>query len=203
MIQPAYSYARDPLYDYVTVDRGDRPARNSPRDRFGWRWWLISDEEKPGLVPPFRNQYVLDSPIVRANCLHGNDVPSDHCPCGVHYVKGFTNFFLTVDFQSRPEFPDSWAQYWHAYTFGAAIGRTAVDLNPEENWVGRPRRCAEYRILGIVVMPDAHSCADWFETRYRVPVVLGSRDNIETVGQQIISRLDKETLLWVQQQLAE
>ncbi|WP_433626774.1 hypothetical protein [Nocardia sp. CA-120079] len=118
-------------------------------DNFGWRLWNVWGDGR--LYSAYQCDAFADEPTFTAGCSHGNDVPSDACACGVHYVTNTENFFTTVEYLNNPATAWDWPLWSQVYTFGAAIGGTTLDFNEGEFWLERPRRCATYRILGIVL----------------------------------------------------
>lgn len=156
--------------------------RASPK-RFGWRLWLISP--KDGRLASSFTYTPCDTATVTATCDHGNTVPSDDCVCGVHYVPNVVHFARSVETileangirwsraDTSDEIPVGMPRSHIALTFGAAVGRIALDNKPLEKWGERPMRSSVYRILHICVPRDfAHHRV--LEHRYKVPVTFGT-----------------------------
>lgn len=171
---------------------------------FGWRMWKGAES---GLLRPFRGvDHAAESAACRAHCPHGNVAPAAECVCGIHYVTRTENFAVAVEYLNIP------ANAWpvpmsaQALTFGAAIGPTLPDFSDDENWLEVPRRCAEYRILGILLPaparpiwqqlaePESGSARNRLVERYGVPVVAG-RIKIDTYGHLIASARQLERVL--------
>ncbi|MGS2805951.1 hypothetical protein [Nocardia sp. MW-W600-9] len=172
---------------------------------FGWRIW---QEAESGLLrPPCRGiEHAATSSTYRALCRHGNHAPAVECPCGVHYVTRTENFCPTI------EWLNSSAKSWgvpmsnQALTFGVGFGQILPDLNGDESWLENPRRCAEYRILGILLPaparpmwqqlaePQSDAARNRLGQRYGVPVMAG-RVEIDAYGYLIASARRLERLL--------
>ncbi|MEX3648354.1 hypothetical protein [Mycolicibacterium porcinum] len=63
---------------------------NAYPQHFGWRVWHVG--HGPRLVSPYERQRRVVVPggehaVVDARCPHGNTVPAEDCPCGVHFFR--------------------------------------------------------------------------------------------------------------------
>lgn len=123
----------------------------------GWKFCISTQTDGDRLI--------AKTPTVIAHCKHGNRPPVPRCPCGIHFVDGFTDFYA----QAKPMIDIN--DKVRIATFGMATGPVIEDLNAGESWGGqRPWRSSGYKILGILTEPDI---PDWrvLERIYNVPVL--------------------------------
>ncbi|WP_045821990.1 hypothetical protein [Williamsia herbipolensis] len=149
-------------------------------ERFGWRFWLISDTYGQ-LMTPWANQDELvdlnmsdpifsnPKPAVTATCTGGHPVPSPFCTCGIHYCPGAETFFQALNGGFLNKTVD---RELVAVAFGVAGG--GVMFDPKNgDWGGiRPRRASSFHVLGLM-LPETSSWQQAFEDRYNIPVIKG------------------------------
>lgn len=111
----------------------------------------------------------MTSLSVEAKCPHGNEPPSPHCQCGVHYVPDVHAFCHFPWIAPLLKDADTRTPSRIAITFGAAVGGIANDFDPGVDC----QRTKRYHVLSIVI-PKCHAAQrDSLRQQYKCPVSVG------------------------------